>query len=187
MKFCAVDIEADQPSNNIIQIGAIVYQIRKQNIEIIDQFNQFLDWGFEPNWSQKLKYGQTTLGELLSCIKDTYDKEKRPCQDVFVDFWDWAENKNKVKLYTQWGSGDLKSISEQSNYKKHIRVIDLKNSYMSVFAPLMGAKKSGLFNTCKKFDLEFTGDHHNAYYDALNTALIHLEMTRRITIRDKSE
>jgi hypothetical protein len=177
MIFCSVDIEADQPSGNIIQIGAIIYEIFKGDFIAGQTFNKFLDWGIEPNWSQPLRYDQTTLGELLLPIKDTYDKQKLPHEQVFKEFWKWIED-NNIKNFVQWGSGDLKAIIEQSKIKKFDNSINLKNTYVSIFGPSMGNKKTGLFNTCKKFNLGFFGDHHNAYYDALNTAYLHHEMIK---------
>ena len=181
MIFCAVDIEADQPSNRVIQIGAVIYVIDKTELNIIDTFNVFLDWGIKPNWGHKLRRGRGTLGDLLKPIIDSYDQSKIDHMTAFSDFWNWSINKNKTAFYTQWGSGDLKAIIEQSKIKKYDNSINLKNTYVSMFGPSMGKKKSGLFNTCKKFDIEFEGQNHNAYYDALNTAYLHYEMVKRIT------
>ena len=64
MRFISVDIESNQPSGKIIQIGAVAFDTdAKQPIQ--GEFNCWLNPGEPINWDQPLKGRDLTLGKLL--------------------------------------------------------------------------------------------------------------------------
>jgi hypothetical protein len=186
MKFCALDLELDQPSGEIIQIGAIIYDTRG---EVYDTFNVMCSHGKEPSWDTVLR-GGGTLGDLLGTDFKTCWKLGAICikeaLDMFVDF---TNEGNFGSRFTQWGSGDLRSILFElslTSVRDRIKVNyhDVKQefeySYNSVLRPK--CKNSGLEKVMAHLGLKYQGRAHDALADAKACMDVHLHMLNRTRI-----
>jgi len=167
MRLLSFDLEMNQPSNRIIQIGAVVFEA--DTGEIIHKYESFIDPG-EPI----IPY----ITELTG-ITDADVKGAPKVLDVYLHL---KEIHTKYKCFVNpvlWGSGtrsDSSALYEQSgikesNFMGH-RVIDAKTLYQSM--RLFQGKKvrGGLKDSCNSLNLGFEGTEHTALSDALNTARI---------------
>lgn len=190
MKFCAIDIEADQPSNQPIQIGAVAYD-EKGNIYA--KFNEYLYWpSGEPNWAFKLDRG-ITLGELLGeDFRAVWRVNSRPCDEVFIEFWEWVRKTQFGKKFVQWGIHDIEEIVKQSkilniNTIDNIREFNLKRGFEFLYNPCKTkrTKKAGLKAVVNDLGLEFKGRQHCALIDAIATKDVHLELLKPVKVYNK--
>lgn len=89
---------------------------------------------------------------------------------VLQSFWEWLPSEGEELLFVNWGKYDPVYI--RADCRQHDMemdwlepVLDLKRSYQK----LKGLNSAiGLQNAIKAEGLEFIGDAHRAYWDALN-------------------
>lgn len=188
MRFISVDLECNQPSGTIIQIGAQVFDTTKV---ICPKFNLYIQPDETINWDHPLRGGKLTLGELLPLDQEFISAFGISSTEGLTKFWEWAKKQKCGMKIIQWGGWDMKLIVEQSEalgieVPKH-HAIDIKPIYKNLYRPAMslphhGALKAALKNLTGR---EFQGQEHNAYYDALNTGYIYLEMYKIIEQANK--
>lgn len=188
MRFISVDIECNQPSGTIIQIGAQVFDTTKEDC---DMFDVYIQPDEDINWDHPLRGGEITLGELLPYGQRYIDDVGVSSVEGLTKFWEWAKKQKCGMRFIQWGGWDMKLIVEQSEalgieVPKHTD-INIKPIYKNLYRPAMalphhGALKAALKNLTGR---EFVGAEHNAYYDALNTGHIYLEMYKIIEQANK--
>ena len=181
MRFIAVDLELNQPSNKIIQIGAVAWDTDHDLLAI---FNTFVDPGEELGWDHVLNTGQT-LGELLPAgWRVMWDKNKVPAKDALVDFWKWRADIEVGKKFVQWGTGDMSIICAESRehgvrYPRHLKTLDAKQLYQFLWQSNTKGG-SGLSSACKSMGLGGPARAHDAYSDAVATAEIFLKMHNEV-------
>ena len=181
MRFISVDIEAEQPSGEIIQIGAVAFDTDKG---IIAEFNRYIYLDHPIAWDYVLdsdKDSKKTLGDLLPYGQDKIDAEGINKQQALAEFWSWFFNVNCSRRAVQWGRGDIRCMLEQTNAEnkpnKRIEVIDAKILYKNMYQPAMKLpKRYGLRGAVESLLSSFVGKQHDAYDDAYNTALVYQEM-----------
>ena len=193
MKFIAIDLEADQPSGEVIQIGAAVFDTQTKTPEVpVNTFSEYLETQShsKPNWDYKLDSGQT-LEELLG-----WDFPKRhaqlalPAEKGFTQFWDWVNYVQAGKKFIQWGSMDMNLITAQCKENfitwPRFNVIDLKQLYKYFLVPAWGLpKQAGLAKAMESLGISSEGRAHDAYFDALHTGLIALKVFNALETQRK--
>lgn len=192
MKIVAIDLELNQPSNRIIQIGAAVACTEAG--KVLNSQTWWVDPGEMINIDYPLRgssSSQQTLGNLLGedfIVTHTFCKEPASCQ--LESFWKWLlENGSGGKLI-QWGSADLHLLLKESKnlnitYPSRLRMLDLKVAYQFLFSK--NNKGLGLSKALKLQGLEFQGRAHDGRADAINTALLYLTMADKISKITKIE
>lgn len=176
MKLVAVDLEMNQPSNKIIQIGAICF--RPDNGSIIAEFNQFVNPGEEINPEITALTGikNSDLVNMPSIVK---------AANEFCAF------KNKLEISPigiVWGAGksnDVREIFEEAGIEGPFknRVIDVKGTFQ-MLANVSGSKlrqKVGLGKACEILGLGWDskfGEQHNALADAFNTMRVYMFLSK---------
>lgn len=163
MRLIVLDLESNQPSGKIIQIGALVYNVNEDRVE--SKFNEYANPG-EP-----VTEYITELTGITQKVLDVSDS----LTIVLQNFWNWAEEV-KCKQIGAWGS-DVWDLIQQSkelgvSYPSRLRNIDIKAMSMIFRAPLGTKQRGGLKSTLELFKLDpsFLGRQHDAYDDAFNTA-----------------
>ena len=184
MKICSIDIECNQPSGRIIQIGASVWDL--QALREVDAFNKFIDPNEPINWDHKLRGGDgdTTLGDLLPFNQTIMDCFALPQKEALGEFWSWFEQ-IKCKKVIQWGRHDMACIVNDSKLARvaarNYEEFDIKKVYKILYQPAFRLhKKMGLQSAIVANGMEFRGDPHNAYCDAYNTAKLFAKMFTRL-------
>jgi DNA polymerase III alpha subunit (gram-positive type) len=165
MKVITVDLEMNQPSNNIIQIGAVCTNIKTN--AIISSFNCICNPGELPSqFITELTGITTTMVESADPLNICLDKFWKWCKDCGCGMQVWA-----------WGSDvyELKLQSQQLlvTVPTKLRVLNIKEMAKLFRSAKKDLKLSGgLKNTMEVFGLPFIGRQHDAYVDALNTATL---------------
>jgi len=176
MRVVVLDLEMNQPSNNIIQIGAVLINIKSGIIE--DKFNMICNPEELPS-------------EYITNLTGITVEQVQKSEHIFVvinKFWEWVEKCNCGNQIWAWGS-DTYELKEQSNFWKcktptKIRNLNIKEM-SKIFRTAIPKIKShgGVKDTMNKFGLEFIGKEHDALVDATNTANL---LYRFYRIIDKS-
>lgn len=164
MKIIVLDLEMNQPSDLIIQIGAICLDLKTGTR--LGGFDCFANPGELPS---------QFITELTGITTDDIESSP-PLDQVLMDFWTWCEGMQCGMQLGAWG-GDVNELIEQSKtigiwknrkYPKNLNIKELSKVYR---AALPQSKKSGgLRATMEAFGMEFEGEQHRAYTDAYNTA-----------------
>lgn len=171
--FTSIDLELNQPSNSIIEIGAVVGNI--DSGEILHKESIYVDPGefLNPEIIQLTGIKQETVNAGFS-LPNAYSRlcEIHKMYDSFC---------NPIV----WGSGDLDAIKKQM--LKHVeeydlvwpfgrRVIDVKTLYVSHRIAEGKAPQGGLAKAMTKYGLAFKGRKHCGSDDALNTFVLYKRM-----------
>lgn len=184
MKFVSVDIECNQPSGTIIQIGASVWDTQA-NAEV-DDFNLYIQPNEVINWEEELR-GGITLGKLLPYGPEKIKDHGVSPKFAFERFWKFMAKSGRKKVI-QWGAGDMAAITKQSWYfgvpvNNRLKVLNAKLMYQMLYQPTMRLQqKFGLGAVIKEMGLEFEGEAHDGYWDAYNTGKLYTEMFRDIEV-----
>jgi len=162
MKYIILDLEFNQPSRALIEIGAVCINL-KTGFQI-SAFSQFVNPG------EKLSDAIIELTGIKD--EDLVNAELLPF--VLDNFWKWVEEQN-IRNISSWGT-DYYTLIEESKksnvrYPDKLRFLNIKE-FASVFRSCYSAAKQtgGLKKTMELFGLEFEGKQHRALTDSAQTA-----------------
>jgi inhibitor of KinA sporulation pathway (predicted exonuclease) len=163
MKLIIIDLEHNQPSGNIIQIGAVFVDLKRN--KVIDKFDKYIQPG-EPIAKE--------ITELTG-ITDDMVRGYMP-HVIFFNFWAWVEKCNCGGKLSAWGP-DVYHLKEQSlksgvEPPKKLKNIDIKYMFEIIRSAYGSKQRGGLKKTLELFDFEFEGKQHDAFVDAYNTATL---------------
>lgn len=176
MRLLSIDLELNQPSQKIIQIGACALDLKTGKIN--DQLSIFV------NPMEKIAPEITVLTGIT---QDDVDHNGYSVLEAYFLLKKFA-HKNKVfKNPIVWGSGAWSDSSHlykeaspgESNFMGH-RVIDVKTIYQSIRLRNWQKTKGGLETAMREMGLMFEGKPHNALCDAINTAKFWFYITEKL-------
>lgn len=182
MKFIAVDLELNQPSNKIIQIGAAAFCTDQG---LTSTFNAYVDPEEDINWDYRLGGVEISLVELLpSYFPGQWFQHKLPLTDALSNFEQWRRDNQCGKKIVQWGSGDLYLLRKADTTNilpRHFRDLDAKLVYQFLWQPASRLpKRSGLSRACRGMGVSPPEYPHDAMYDAQATGDLFLKMYRQV-------
>lgn len=161
--FVAIDLEFNQPSGTLIQVGAVVGDTHSGSV--IDRFCELCNPG-EPLEPRIAKLCHIDPLEL---------QQARPLPEVFESFTHWLNPYNGQRHLNPltWGGADGHSLCEHAQREPGAlfgrRWLDVKTLYTG-YAMAQGQKGfGGLASALKVVGLRFQGQKHNAADDAANT------------------
>ena len=173
--FTSIDLEMNQPSQKIIQIGACVGNIRTgQVFEKLSVFVNPLE-KINPYITELTKITDSDVDHGLT-LEEAYNKLRK-----------MHENYSAFVNPITWGGGDSQEMlnqlkQENPNFEGWCfgrRWIDTKTLFVSWrFArgePIQG----GLARSMTKLGLKFEGQKHNATDDAVNTFRMYCAMLKK--------
>lgn len=171
----ALDLEMNQPSDQIIQIGACVGDLLTG--AVVDRFESFVNPG-EPILDRI-----TTL----TGISDA-DVAKAPsAQQAYQSLVAWLDA-YKEKRYLSpvtWGGGDTDWLKQQAACTDDIpwvfgrRWLDVKTLFIAWRMSEGEMPRSGLGRSMLKVGLEFEGVAHHAADDAVNTFRMYMALLKK--------
>jgi len=166
----SLDLEMNQPSGRIIQVGATIHNAR--NGHLIDSISIYVDPG-EPI--------ATDITELTG-ITDDHVKGAAKVREAYLQLKAWNESHKTFGTPVVWGSGarnDSSTLHEQAAVDEQnfmgYRVIDAKTIFQSFQLFTNKKVRAGLGAATADMGLEWNstfGKPHDALADAHNTALI---------------
>jgi len=173
MKFITIDLELDQPTNHIIQIGAAQFCTDTGRSE---HFNCYVDPGHPIGWGHKLNIGCTLEGLLAPGFRKKWEVQKLPTKEALASFWRWQQSRGKK--FIQWGRGDMRILEKESQiYPAHLRTLDLKMAYQFLWQPSARLEKNAQLGTaCLAMDVDPPYPAHDAFEDAFATGKLFLKM-----------
>jgi len=167
------DLEANQPSSKIIEIGAVKF-MRDGTINI-NKFSQLVKID-EPLGSCQTKNGATTISELTGITQKMLDTDGVSFPEALAAFKAWAFSESSNILLASWGAWDAPCLrnncdAHKLQYPFRGKSMDLKN--IGIWMNMVTGKKAkadGLGSMMARWDLDFVGQKHRACDDAYNTA-----------------
>ena len=181
MRFTSLDLELNQPGNEIIQIGASYFDT---DIGLIGRQNIYVDPEVEVNWNYPLNTGISLQDLFPIYFRDRWSKESFLQKEAMQMFWDTHKTMQCGKKFIQWGRGDLKLLLEQSQgcgYPSHLRSLDLKQVYQYIWQPSARLEKqSSLSKACANLNVPPPFPAHDAAEDAHATGLVFLKMFTQV-------
>lgn len=175
MKLTCLDLELNQPSGKIVQIGAVIGDT--QTGEIVDRIRIYVNPG-EPI--------SEFITELCGITQDQIDSQGLTLDEAYIKLKKFHKTANFINPIT-WGGGDSQEIydqlSEESKKKWCFgrRWIDAKTLFVSqMIAHQNKVESGGLQKSMKKFGLNFVGRQHDAQDDAENTFIMYQYMLSSI-------
>lgn len=170
--FTSLDLEMNQPSGKIIQIGAVIGNIHTG--EILERFSVFVNPNeqLNPEITKLTKIKQEQADSGIS-LEEAYDQLKIL----------HAKHKSFCNPIT-WGGGDsqelLKQLKEENpNFQGWCfgrRWVDVKTIFVSWRFANKQQIKGGLARSMSKVGLNFKGHTHDARWDAENTFYMYRKM-----------
>lgn len=171
MKIMCIDLEMNQPSGKIIQIGAVVGDTT--NGDILERYRAYVNPG-EP---------------LQQFIVDLTGVTEKDIADKGTSLTEAYEGLRLMHLRHDcfmnpltWGGGDSQTILDQLpvNDREHWpfgrRWIDAKTVHVSKMIANGKVLSGGLSTSMKTYNLKFQGRKHDAQDDAENTWRIYYHM-----------
>jgi inhibitor of KinA sporulation pathway (predicted exonuclease) len=160
----ALDLELNQPSERIVQIGAVLGNVRTG--EVVSHFDAKVNPG-EPFSSR--------IAELTGL--SALELESAPSLAVAGEaLATWLTARDSVRILNPltWGGGDTVILREQLGLSEERwmfgrRWIDVKTLYVAWRMAHDREISGGLAKAMTKLGLAFQGRKHNALDDALNT------------------
>jgi DNA polymerase III epsilon subunit-like protein len=172
MSLIILDLEYNQPSRAIIQIGAV--EVVPQSQEIRQLYKE------DVNPHEKIDPYITRL----TGITQAQSEHARSLEPVLKDFWTMLHRKSEVVL-CGWGDDAPKIIKDSKKLGLHMPVItqfDLSVLWklFQLVEPVKLPKSGGLKKVMAYYDIPFEGKQHNAYNDARMTAKVVLAMSEHV-------
>lgn len=167
MKILSLDLELNQPSRKIIQVGACVFKPR--NCEIVEKFMVYV------NPAELLNPEITTLTGITN--EDV--ARGTDILNAYKQLKILHERHKCMMNPVVWGSGvfsDSSALFDQANPGEPnfmgMRVTDAKTLYQSWRMMTNKKVKGGLEVALEEMGMRFEGRPHQALDDAINTARI---------------
>lgn len=162
MRVAVLDMEMNQPSGSLIQLGAVCLDIKTGRME--STFNEYIN----PN-----EIIDPFIVDLTGIDQETVDKSGT-LEQVLKRFWMWCKE-NKCENIASWGSDNIILLRESrvcGIIPPRLKInLDLKSVFNVARAAFPNKKASGgLKATLLLFNLEFEGRQHDALVDSINTA-----------------
>lgn len=176
--FTSLDLEMNQPSKKIIQIGAVIGNISTG--QVLDRISVFVNPSehLNPAITQLTKITQQDVDNGLT-LEEAYRKLQR-----------MHENYESFINAITWGGGDSQELVSQLMSENPFfegwcfgrRWIDAKTLYVSWRLANGQPIQGGLAKSMTKVGLNFKGQKHNALHDAENTFFMYLKMLEKLRI-----
>lgn len=171
MKILSLDLELNQPSRTIIQIGACIFD--PKTARIIAEFNRII-------------FTHEEINPFITELTGITQKDVAQGSDLKSAYLDLCRFRRKYQANKQvltWGDGDLRLLKEQV-FKAHknneesfkwdlgFRFFDAKTIYQAYRIFKEAPTKAGLAAAMENLGMPFEGREHDALCDAKNTAKI---------------
>lgn len=162
-RIWTLDLEMNQPSRSIIQIGAVIGDIGTgaiiEQLDIKVNANETLN----PNIIELTGLTQVQVDNGIPLVDAVAQLEgiigsRKACKSPFV-----------------WGNGDLRTLKAQSQGEKAgliqgiFREVDLKTLHQAISLAKGRSMRGGLEKSMESYGLKFVGRAHDALVDAKNT------------------
>jgi inhibitor of KinA sporulation pathway (predicted exonuclease) len=170
----SLDLEFNQPSQTIIQVGYCIGNVKTG--EVLEKRC------FDIHCKEEINPFITTLTGVTQSDVDNSEFTLEKTYEVI------KEDKEKYQFFSApltWGHGDLSSYKEQAKLPTTDKIFgrrytDVKTVFITYCVANDIMYRSGLSKSMRKLGLSFDGRKHNAMCDAINTFVIYHELLKRM-------
>lgn len=172
MNYLALDLEMNQPSGKIIEIGI---SIGSRNTPKKDFINRY--WIIDP---------QEPIAEHITTLTGIDDNriknESVPVAQAITELKELIEEYKPFVNPVVWGQGDadlLLSLIKENNIEFPYfgrRTIDVKTIHVFMNMSKGKSHSGGLSSVMGQYKLQFIGNKHSASDDAYNTLLLYFHL-----------
>lgn len=175
--FISLDLEFEQPSEEILSVGACIFTGGGEFVE-------------RENFYITPSHPVSNFIQELTGIRET-DFDGKPRKDCYIELSNWVANMIKVypdyKFHREaitWGCGDVPALradmrKEAVNFEwLSQRFIDVKTLYLmdKATSDKSLSSKTSLNTAMKEMKILPSGTAHNSMWDAVNTKEVFLEL-----------
>lgn len=177
MNYCVLDLEMNQPSGSIIEIGAVAFNSRSG-----DYYSTFrVLVSLPPNEPLNPYITQLTgITEQDLCVAPTLEM-------ALASLVDWARDAGCSKYMATWGTDywDVKHSCYASDVVFPWKCfLNVKEAATLLRAAFPGKQRGGLKSATEAFGCGFVGEQHRAQTDAENTARLMAVMIKGTRLLD---
>jgi len=179
--FLSIDLEMNQPSGRIIQIGAVVGNLTTG--EILEEFNQLVCIDDEPLCEDDMLFN---VPKSTGITEDRLHADGIPLDDAYEKLSEFKKKWDCNTTPIVWGGNDARYLQEElerdykMKFKKKrmdkepmflfgFRCSDIKIMFQFYIHAKGEHMLSGLKNSMKRVGIGFDGKNHDALSDARNT------------------
>lgn len=174
LNIISLDIEFEQPSEEIIQVGVIVGNLKTG--EILEEYCKHRNIG-------------KPISEFIKNLTGIKQQDIDNGASIYTIYEDLKVLHKKYNCFRNcltWGGGDSEALRNNLRLDDEMflfgrRWIDVKTVFISLMFSLGESHRSGLSKSMARLGLQFKGRKHNAKDDALNTFLIYRELLQIIS------
>ena len=168
--FMALDLEYNQPSGSIIQVGAVVGNL--DSGEILEEYSAYI------------KVEEKISGYIIN-LTGIRQEDTDQGIDLKQSYKHLTQMHQYYKCFRNavcWGGGDSHELRKQLGWPDEEmflfgrRWIDAKTLFVSLRFARNQQYQAGLAKALLKFNMEFKGKKHQACDDARNTFFIYRRM-----------
>jgi inhibitor of KinA sporulation pathway (predicted exonuclease) len=172
MKLTSLDLEMNQPSGKIIQIGAVIGDTNTG--EISQRLNIYVNPG---------ESVAAFITDLTGITQAQIDDQGVDIDTAYQQLKTWHRQHSEFMNCLTWGGGDSQAVYDQVSQDSKDdwcfgrRWIDAKTIHVSrMIAKENKVYSGGLSSAMKSYNLKFQGRKHDALADAENTFKIYHHM-----------
>lgn len=175
INLLSLDLELNQPSGKIIQVGACVGNLKSG--DILHTYSRFI-------------FTKETLSEKIIKLTGIKQNDVDNGIPLVFSYRHLASMSLKYNCFINpltWGGGDSEILRGQLGikpYEKYLfgrRWIDVKTLFVSRCFMKNESHQSGLAKALLRTGLQFKGKKHNAEDDAINTFIIYRELLKEFS------
>jgi len=176
MNFTSIDLELDQPSNRIIQLGAVIGNMNTG--EILEKVSYII------KYPDKLNPFIVTLTGITDELIAT---EGIDLHDAYLQLKELHKKHNCYMNPITWGGGDSAELKAELETDPRFiptewcfgrRWIDCKTVFLTLAFGAELKTQSGLAKSMVRSGLRFNGRKHWATDDALNTFILYRHLVK---------
>jgi inhibitor of KinA sporulation pathway (predicted exonuclease) len=175
----SIDLELNQPSKRIIQIGAVVGDLTTGNV--VDRFSIFI------NPVEALSPEIVKLCGIKQSDVDSAPDIKEAYRQLTIWLKPYAGQRSLNPL--TWGGGDSEDLRQAVGVDREDRAtwvfgrrwIDVKTVFIAWRTAHQRPGDGGLAKSMTKLGLAFQGHRHNALNDAENTFAVYIALLKQFS------
>lgn len=176
MNFTSIDLELDQPSNKIIQLGAVIANL--DTGEILEKVSYIIKYPDKLN---------PFIIKLTGITDEMITTEGISLHDAYVQLKTLHKKHNCFMNPITWGGGDSVELKAELETDPQFiptewcfgrRWIDCKTVFITLALGAGAKMQSGLAKSMVRMGLSFSGRKHWATDDALNTFILYRHLVK---------
>jgi inhibitor of KinA sporulation pathway (predicted exonuclease) len=193
-KVLSIDLEANQPSGKIIQVGYVIASLDKPSCPLVAR--SFIVDPREPLGA--IPQTGVHISDFTGITQERIDKEGMSLYEAYDLLLDDVRKFNPTRTPVQWGDGAEDNKGDHDWLRRELglswndfifrpRAWDVKSLYQ-IYRAFDGKNViGGVSKALEDLSMHFEGRPHDALADAINTLRIFTALGKKMVLADKIE